>query len=152
MFYQAIVLSQRRQERVEGLKEPGSPFAGRIFAASDEICGVHCVRKSCAGWKFKYLNKADIARIRRAASNALQLAQLKSGFGASYLVPDLARPRIYILCSALNMLARWYHRNLLGDVLCQSGGGRHAQGPASLALYLHSVGLFMPSGEVPVIA
>ena len=103
--------------------------------------------------EFRYLNKADVARIWRAASNALagNWRSANPAIVCHTLCHVMLGPVIYILRS---MLARWRFRapdQAMSFVRrAAQFKGRHAHGPASsLALYLHSVGLaVLPTGEV----
>ena len=137
-------------------------LADRILAASDDILiRARLIRgalypKILYGMEFRYLNKADIARIRRAASNALAGSwhNANPAIVCHTLCHVMWDPVVYILRSALNMLARWHFRSPDQAMpfvrRVAQFKGRHAQGPASsLALYLHSVGLTMlPTGEI----
>lgn len=136
--------------------------ASRIFAASDDILvRARLVRgalypKILYGMELKYMNKADVARIHRAASSALvgNWHNANPALVCHTLCQVMLDPMIYILRCALNMLARWHFRDPYHAMTFVSRvaqfKGRHAHGPASsLALYLQSVGLvMMPSGEV----
>ena len=116
-------------------------LADRILAASDDILiRARLIRgalypKILYGMELRYLNKADIARIRRAASNALvgNWHNANPAIVCHTLCHVMLDPVVYIL--RLNMLARWHFRSPDQAMpfvrRVAQFKGRHAQEPAS---------------------